>query len=389
MKRSVTFKYALFQGCYWASSVLIYGYTRVFLMNYGCSATTAGVVMAIGSLAAAFLQPLMGAIMHRKSISLRTVLFTVTALGLVSSLIMLAPLPAPAVVAFFTLLTVMTNSAMGFLNASGFALQKEGEKLNFSAARAVGSVTYAAVSKLMSSLSSANGMLACQISCAAALAALALTLLPRHDREQEQAEAATAAEAESGFFARNRNYILMLVGQAMIFFMHHIITGFLFDITSDLCHGTEAQMGTAISLGAFFEMPGMLIAGRFMKKRSPARLLQVSAVMYALRTGLFLLFPSMPMLYALEIMQMITFSFLIPVFPVFVEQYVAPGDRLRCQTLNTGASAAAGFLGFLVGGILVDSYGILFTLRLALGVCVPGSVLLFVFAGRAASGKRL
>ena len=385
--RSVTCRYALFQGSYWASSVLVYGYTRVFLMNYGYSATTAGIVMAIGSLAAAFLQPLLGTVMHRKSISLRTVLFSITALAILCSLIMLAPLPAPAIVAFFTLLTVMTNSAMGFLNASGFALQKAGETLNFSAARAVGSVAYAAMSKLMSVLSSSGGMLACHISCAAALAAFALTLLPKHDREQEQTEAGNGND--SGFFSRNRNYILMLVGQTLIFFMHHIITGFLFDITTDLCRGTESQMGTAISLGAFAEMPGMLLAGWFMKKRSPARLLQVSAVMYCVRTGVFLLFPSMPMLYALEIMQMVTFSFLIPVFPVFVEKYVSPGDRLRCQTLNTGTSAAAGFLGFLLGGMLVDACGIFFTLRLAFGVAVPGACLLFIFAGKAARADRL
>ena len=386
-KTSVTFKYALFQAAYWASSVLVYGYTRVFLMNYGCSATAAGVVLAIGSLAAAFLQPLLGAFMHRRSLSLRAVLSAITSLGMLCALIMLTKLSGPTVAVFFTLLAVMMNSSMGFLNASGFALQKDGETLNFSAARAVGSVSYALMSKLMSSLSSTNGMLACEISCAAALTVLALTLLPKHDREQEITESVTKKEKGREFFLRNRDYILMLIGQTLIFFMHHIVTAFLFDIT-EYCGGTEAQMGTAISVGALAEMPGMLLAGRFMKKRSPARLLQVSAIMYCVRTLLFLLFPSMGMLYAYEIMQMITFSFLIPVFPVFVEQYVTPGDRLRCQTLNTGTSAAAGFLGFLLGGMLVDAYGAFVTLRIAFFVCVPGAFLLFFFAGRAARTPR-
>lgn len=385
-KSSVTFKYALFQGAYWASGVLVYGYTRVFLMNYGCSASTAGVVLALGSLAAAFLQPLLGTFMHKKGLSLRTVLFSVTATGILSACLMLCPLPAPVITVFFTLLGIVTNSAMGFLNASGFALQKEGETLNFPAARAVGSVTYALMSKLMSNLSSSGGLLACYIGCAVPLAVLALTMLPRRDAEEEPVSQKTDSGLKDGFFVRNRYFIYMLLGQTLIFFMHHILTGYLYDIAV-YCGGTEADLGTALSVGALAEMPGMLIAGRFMKKRSPARLLQFSAVFYCLRTAVFLLFPSLPMLYVLEILQMVTFAFLIPSFPVFVERYIAPGDKLRCQTLNTGTNAAAGFLGFLFGGMLVDGFGIYFTLKLSLFVSIPGAILLFFFAGRAVKEK--
>lgn len=383
MKRSnVTLKYALFQGAYWASGVLVYGYTRVFLMNYGCSASTAGLVLALGSLAAAFLQPLIGTFMHKRGLSLRTVLFSITALGILFALLMLFPLPAPVITVFFTLLGVVTNSTMGFLNASGFALQKEGETLNFPLARAVGSVTYAVMSKVVSSLSSANGMLACYIGCAAPLAVLAFTMLPHRDPEQTQPEEKTAQGTEGGFFRRNRSYLFMLLGQTLIFFMHHILTAYLYDIAVYV-GGTEADLGTALSVGALFEMPGMLIAGRYMKKHSPARLLQWSAVLYCLRTALLLLFPSLPMLYVLEVLQMVTFAFLIPSFPVFVERYTAPGDKLRCQTLNTGTNAAAGFLGFLFGGMLVDACGIFPTLEISLLVSIPGAILLFFFAGRA------
>lgn len=383
MKRSsVTARYALFQGAYWASGVLVYGYTRVFLMNYGCSAATAGLVLALGSLAAAFLQPLIGTFMHKKGLSLRTVLFSITALGILFAALMLFPLPAPVITAFFTLLGVVTNSTMGFLNAAGFALVKEGETLNFPVARAVGSVTYAIVSKLMSGLSSSGGLLACYIGCAAPLAVFALTMLPKRDKEEETTEKETAGQPDGGFFARNKYFLLMLAGQTLIFFMHHILTGYVYDIAV-FCGGTEADMGTALSVGALAELPGMLIAGRFMKKHSPVRLLQISAVLYCLRTALFLLAPSLPMLYALEILQMVTFAFLIPSFPVFVERYTAPQDKLRCQTLNTGTNAAAGFLGFLFGGMLVDASGIYFTLKLSLFVSIPGAFLLFFFAGRA------
>lgn len=386
MKRSVTARYALFQGAYWASGVLVYGYTRVFLMNYGCSAATAGLVLALGSLAAAFLQPLLGTFMHKQGLSLRTVLFSVTALGVLCAALMLFPLPAPVITVFFTLLGVVTNSTMGFLNAAGFALQKEGETLNFPVARAVGSVTYAIVSKLMSALSSSGGLLACYIGCAVPLAVFALTMLPKRDKEEELTEKETAGQPEGGFFARNKFYLLMLAGQTLIFFMHHILTGYVYDIAV-FCGGTEADMGTALSVGALAELPGMLFAGRFMKKHSPVRLLQASAVLYCLRTAMFLLRPTLPVLYALEVLQMVTFAFLIPSFPVFVERYTAPGDKLRCQTLNTGTNAAAGFLGFLFGGMLVDGYGIFFTLKLSLYVSIPGAFLLFFFAGRALKNK--
>lgn len=384
-KTSVTFRYAFFQAAYWTSSVLVYGYTRVFLEKFGYGPKAAGVVLATGALAAAFLQPLLGAIMHRRRLPLRTVLFAITALSVVCALAMLAPLPAPAIAAFFTVLAVMTNSSVGFLNSAAFALQREGETVNFSAARGVGSVCYALMSKFISTLASPQAMLACQFTAATVLAALTLTMLPR--RDSETAPAPGAQKVEGGFFARNMNYMLILLGQVLLFFLHHIITGYLLDITL-FCGGTEAEMGTAILIGALAEMPGMVLAGYLMKKYSPAVLLQCSVIFYFVRTALFLLFPSLFMIYVLEGMQMVSFAFLIPALAVFAEQYACPADRLRCQTLNTGTNAAAGFLGFLLGGILVEKAGIYSTLRVAFFVSVPGMLMIFIFAGRAAKALK-
>lgn len=383
--KSVTLKYSLFQGAYWASAVLSFGYTRLFLKNYGYNATVAGIVLATCSLAAALLQPFLATVMHKKSISLRAVLFAITAFGILCALLLFLPLPAPVVAVFFTLLGITVNSAMGFVNASGFALKGAGETVNFSAARAVGSVCYAIVAKFMSLASSNGALVACYLAGAIPLAVFAYTMLPRHDAAPERK--AAAAPVAGGFFKRNRSFLLMMLAQGFIFFMHHIITGYLLDITL-FCGGTEDKLGTAILVGALCELPGMLVAGRYMKKHSPVLLLQISAIMYFVRTALFVLFPSMAMVYVLEVMQAVTFALLIPAFPVFVEEYILPEDKLRCQTINTGVNAASGFLSFLLGGVLADALGILVTLKIALLVSLPGTLLLFFCAARAEKERR-
>ena len=376
--RSSTPVYSLFQGFYWASSCLVYSYTRVFLMNYGYSASVAGIVLAVGSLAAVLLQPLLSSLMHSKGITLRTVLSAICACGILCGLVMLLPLPAPAVVAFFTLLGIVTNSTMGFLNSAGFMLDAGRGTLNFPVARGVGSVCYALMSKLMSALAPGRGLLVCYLGCALGLMLLSLCLLPRQE-PVEAAENSAEETVRTGFISRNRFYLLMLIGQVLLWFQHNVLSGYLYDLAI-YCGGTGEEMGTAILIGALAEVPGMILAGVLVKKHDTARLLQLSVVLYCVRFGMFLLFPSLPMLYVTEVMQMVTFSLLIPVFPVFVEDHCAPGDRIRCQTLNAASTCASGFFGYLLGGLLVDSFGVFFTLKVSFFIGLPGAFLLFFFA---------
>jgi len=171
----------------------------------------------------------------------------------------------------------------------------------------------------------------------------------------------------------------MLLGQLLIFFQHNCINGYMWDIIR-YAGGTASDMGTALLIGALAEVPVMLLFTRLEKGAGCHRLLQLAAILYVLKPLLILLHPSIPMVYVSQGMQMVTYAFVVPGMAYYANRLLAEEDRIRGQALITGSIAAAGFFGYLLGGLMVERAGILPSLWVASSVGALGSLLLFLFA---------
>lgn len=386
--KNLTPHYALYQSLYWMSACFVYSYTRVFLQKLGFSVTVAGVELALSSLFSVLLQPLIASALGRwKKLSLRAVIAAGLGLALFCGGLLLTPVPMGALAALFLIMSTMTLTVQPFINSVGFGYINAGKKLNYSAARGVASLAYAGLSKLISLLAegeSGTGMLVCYLIMTTGTLLVSLHLAQGTGWEGQTETNAADHHQDKGvstlnFFKKYPGFSLMLLGQLLIFFQHNCINGYMWDIVQR-AGGTAGDMGTALLIGALAEVPALLFFNRIEKKCPCHRLLQLAAVLYVIKPLLILITPSLPMLYLSQGMQAVTYALIVPGMAYYSNRLVNPGDRIRGQALITGSIAAAGFVGYLLGGMLVDGMGIETTLWAAVAVGTAGSLLLGIFS---------
>lgn len=376
-------QYALYQSLYWMSACFVYSYTRVFLQKLGFSVTLAGVELALSSILSVLMQPLLASALGRwKKLSLRAVIAAGLGLSLFCGVLLLTPVPLAALAVLFLVMSTMTLTVQPFINSVGFGYINAGHKLNYSAARGVASLAYAALSKLISLLAeeeTGTGMLLCYLIMT--LGTLLVTLyLAQGTGENQRVETENNKGVSTlAFFKKYPSFSLMLLGQLLIFFQHNCINGYMWDIVQR-AGGTAGDMGTALLIGALAEVPALLFFTRIEKKCPCHRLLQLAAGLYVLKPLLILVSPTLPMLYLSQAMQAVTYALVVPGMAYYSNRLVAPQDRIRGQALITGSIAAAGFFGYLFGGVLVDAMGITATLWAAVAVGTVGSLLLGIFS---------
>lgn len=384
MKRNLNFSYSLYQSLYWMSACFVYSYTRVFLQKLGFSASVAGAELAFSSILSVLLQPwIASALGKRKSLSLRSVITGALVLSLFCGGLLLAPVSMGVLAVFFLIAATMTLTVQPFINSVGFGYINEGASLNYSASRGVASLAYAGISKILaavSELETGRGMLLCYLLMTAATLVVSLVLAQGAGSAGAGLTQRSSAGGSTGaFIKRYPGFSLMLLGQLLIFFQHNCINGYMWDIIR-YAGGTAADMGTALLIGALAEVPVMLLFTRLEKGAGCHRLLQLAAILYVLKPLLILLHPSIPMVYVSQGMQMVTYAFVVPGMAYYANRLLAEEDRIRGQALITGSIAAAGFFGYLLGGLMVERAGILPSLWVASSVGALGSLLLFLFA---------
>lgn len=387
MKRQVnqhlSIHYALYQSLYWMSACFVYSYTRVFLQKLGFSVTAAGAELALSSVLSVLLQPVLASALGRwKKLSLRAVIAAGLGLALFSGGLLLTPAPMGALAALFLIMSTMTLTVQPFINSVGFGYINEGKKLNYSASRGAASLAYAALSKCISFLAereTGTAMLVCYLIMTAGTLLVSLYLAQGAGQKTAQETEKDKGVSTLGFFKKYPCFSWMLFGQLLIFFQHNCINGYMWDIVRR-AGGTAGDMGTALLIGALAEVPALMLFTRIEKKCPCHGLLRLAAGLYALKPLLILLSPSLPMLYLSQGMQAVTYALIVPGMAYYSNALTAPEDRIRGQALITGSIAAAGFFGYLLGGVLVDAMGIETALWAATGVGAAGSLLLALFS---------
>lgn len=370
-----TSRYSVLQCFYWFNACIVYGYARVFLNNAGFSASASGVVLAFCCLFAALLQPLLGAVMaKRPALTLSKVILAIAGVSALSAAALLFKPAMPVIAAGFLVLGTTAIAAQSFVDQACFDLERTGKKISYPVARGAGSVAYALYSKLLAALGN-EGKLMCHLTVTVGLAACAFIMLrgvPSVPAKKQE------DRTESGFFKRNKRFLFLACGQALVFFNHRVMLGYLYDLTV-YAGGTDKTLGNLLLMGAFLECPAMLLVSRLVKKRTPARLIRFGALMYPLRPLVLLISPKVWAVFAHMLLQMFTFAFVVSAMPIYADSVASPGDRVRLQTFNTGSVAVGGFFGYLLGGMLIDNAGMKATLITCLVTGVIGAVVMCAF----------
>lgn len=146
--------------------------------------------------------------------------------------------------------------------------------------------------------------------------------------------------------------------------------------------GDIKRMGTLLTVSAMSELPTMLLFSRLVGKWDSRKLIRFAAVMFSVKALGYLVCGSISFLYAVQMLQMLSFALCLPSAVYYVNETMAVEDRVKGQSLLIASSTMGGVFGSLSGGVLVDFAGIKAMLATGLGLSMIGTAIVCIFVSR-------
>ena len=389
MKSNLTFRYSLHQFAYWAASAGIISFATTFLLEKGFPSSRVGLLMACASLLSGVTQPTLAAAADRaKRCILSPLIVALTSIcALCFALLLLDGLPA-GVFALLYLCGVWSFDAMiPLLNSLHVHYTGQGYRINYGLSRAVGSLSYSlsalALGYVIQSLGP-NWMVR------AILLLLPICILitlsypkGRNKAIDEPARPSRSEEVSSlgEFFCRYRWYCISLLGVLLLAMFHAMTENYLIAIMGRL-GGDSRHVGVALFVATVTESGVLVFFDQIRRRISDHWLLRYAAFSFLLKSLLLLIAPSIPFIYAVQLLQMTSYTFLSPVQVYYASEKVAPADMVKGQAFITASYTLGCAMGNLTGGVLMESFGVVAILVAGVVIAALGTVVLLLTVDR-------
>lgn len=383
-------KYSVFLAAFWGIiCVLCGGFTSVFLLSRGFTNSEIGIAMALGNILGVMLQPLFAGVADKNTgmslHALTLLLSAAVAVGFVA--LYFVPNPLLAVGVVFVLTYAVIQVIMPLTNAVSMYYVNRGISVNFSLARGIGSVFYAVLSIVLGKLTVSMGTDVLLIVGLALVAVLAAMLLAMPDFKElsekggQPCAEKVADDHESllGFAGKYKGFCGVLAGAMMLFVFHNMSNTYIIQVVENI-GGNPESMGKALSLAAFLELPVMAVFPLLKKRFRSYQLLSFAGIAFTAKACAYIFARSMFGLYLAQMFQIGSYAIYIPASVFYVNEIMRPEDTVKGQSLMVGAGTLAGVFAGLLGGIIIDLFGVSAMLIVQAVFAAAGAVLLLIYS---------
>jgi PPP family 3-phenylpropionic acid transporter len=172
-------------------------------------------------------------------------------------------------------------------------------------------------------------------------------------------------------------FLWVIFGLSFIFIFHSMANVFLVKIV-EAVGGTQRQFGFALSLMAMVEIPVMMGSGKLIRRFGTRKLFAFSMVFYVIRSIALLMAGNMVAIYFAQLLQALSFALYIPISVAYVGEIMAKYDLVKGQTLVVSATTLGSVTGSLLGGIVIDMFGVPQMLVIGAASTVIGATLVLL-----------
>ena len=373
-------EYCTCQGVFWMAFCTVVSYAALFLQRRGYSSTETGAIMAAGNILALLLQPTIAALADRsRKVALMGIISAISGVMICGmATVLLAPGRSFAVSISYGLYFCCAYLILPFVNAFADFLNSWGLKLNFGIARGVGSLAYALLTLVLGMLIEKFGPNVLPITGMIFTVCL-LIMMALFARQYSSADAKTIV-SEKGrsrglftFLRADPRFALLLLGLALSYFSHSSFTNFLINVVENV-GGGSAEMGVCSAIAAIVELPPMFLFMILLRRWRCSTLLTLSCIMFPIKMLACCLSTNVGMLYVVQVIQMLAFGLYIPASVQYVNEVVAPADRVKGQALVTSTSTLSAIVSSLCCGLMIDGLGVSTTMLLSTGISALGAI---------------
>lgn len=381
MKRNLTLRYTLQQCAYWAAAAGVVSFATAFLLEKGFAASQIGILLASGNLLSCAAQPLLASLADR--IGGNVVKWLIAGLTAVSMCCFASVQLLPLSGAFYGLvylLGVFTFDAMNpLLNAVSVSYNRSGFRINYGVGRGIGSFAYAVsalvIGKVMAGLGADWMIWICLVLLGANVAA---TLgYPGLTESVAEKKKRTECCSVPVFFRRYRWYCVSLLGVMLLAMFHAMTENYLIEVVSPL-GGDSGTVGIALFVATAIEMLVIVNFDWLRTKVSDAWLLKLAGISFVIKSVAFLLAKNVMTIYAIQLLQATSYSFLSPTQLYYADAKVNPADMVKGQAFITASYTLGCAIGNFTGGQLLDAFGIRVLLWAGVAMAVAGTLVFFL-----------
>lgn len=371
---------------YFASYCGAIGYAAAYLLNCGFSADQVGIVLAGATFLSFLCQPVVADFADRsdRNILPRLILGFSSLSALCFTLIRFTHMPKLAFAVLYLLGMLFLDLQTPLFNALSVYYSSRSWKLNFGIGRGMGTIGFAVASLILGRvLKDSSGFM---LPVIIAMIALCGALTFFYPGAGAPAEALPQSRADRsglfGFFGRYKWFTASLAGFALIGLVHLMTENYLIEMVKRL-GGDSSHLGIALFLANVAEAPGILLFSKIHRRFGTQKILLFSAFAYLLKMILYFAAGSLGILYAVSMLQIVTYAMFCPVQVRYADECVSKGDMVKGQSLVYAAYSLGGALGNLTGGIIIDASGVRAMLSLAIVLAAAGLAVLVYTVPRA------
>ena len=388
MRSNLTARYSLHQFAYWAASAGIISFATTFLLEKGFPSSRVGLLMACASLLSGITQPTLASVADRaKRCILSPLIITLTGIcTLCFALLLLDGLPS-GVFALLYLCGVWSFDAMiPLLNSLHVHYSARGYRINYGLARGVGSLSYSlsalALGYVIQSLGP-NWMVRAILLLLPICILITLSYPKGGSNTTEEHTHLSPEEVSSlaEFFRRYRWYCVSLLGVLFLAMFHAMTENYLIAIMGRL-GGDSRHVGVALFVATVTESGVLVFFDQIRRKISDHWLLRYAAFSFLLKSVLLLIAPSIPFIYAVQLLQMTSYSFLSPVQVYYASEKVSSADMVKGQSFITASYTLGCAMGNLLGGLLMEAFGVVAILVAGVVIAALGTLVLLLTVDR-------
>ncbi len=388
--RGAMWRYSLASGLVWAAfAAVTYGST--YMLELGLSSMDVGVMLVAGNVLAMLVQPRIASTADARSgPSIRAMS---VALALATAALCAACLASHAawlLIAAFGLTYLTSRNIQALSNSTSVYYINRGARINYGVARGIGSVAFAAVSAVLGAMMDALGpdvVVWSAIALSLALAAsLALMPTPKDVPAlgERPGDARDDGRGYLAFCRENPRLMLVFLGFGLLSIPALVTTTYGKPVVESI--GADVGvMGVAIAISAASELPMMAVSSRLERRFSVSALMRFAAVGCVLKCVVITVAPTVPVLYAGYALQVLGYALYTPVCVTYANLLFGEGDKNKAVGLLTMTNTVGGIIGNLLGGVLIETMGVLPFMLACCAVSVAG--MLLAFAGMERVGR--
>lgn len=379
-------QYIGMQVPYWMGYSVLGTFTSVFLLSRDFTNGQIGMVLALANLLAAILQPFLASFADRMTRIRLSQLAAGMALLLVlfSGVLILLPKEFLIVAVVYVLLYACLVLLQPLTIAIGTFFISRGYGLNFGLARGLGSLAFAgaaAITGVLIEAFSATIILFLLIGIFLFFMGITLFLDTRKQGGNYSDSLFVEEQVEDhleepmnlvSFMKKYKRFMGLLAGASLLFVFHTIVNSYMFQIMQPL-GGSEANVGTSLSIAALSELPTMFFFS-WLKIHS---LMRGAALFFSVKALIILFAGNLFMINLAQGLQMVGFAMHTMASVYYTNQIIPQKDLVKGQTLMAMANTVGGIIGSLVGGQMLNFLSVHIMLLIGTVISILGTVIVW------------